>query len=275
VQMVRDIKAQAPQAICEVTPTPVAINMLVNRDAPPFDDPQIRRAIQLTIDRKAFLDIMAEGQGDVGGAMQPTPAGLWGLPPEILKTLPGYGPDVAQRRAEARQVMEKLGYGPDKRLAVTVAARNVPAWRDPALILIDQLKAIYIDGELQPVDTTQWYPRLMRKDYKVGLNVTESEVDDPDAQFYENYSCGALRNYTGYCNKSVNELIDRQSQEPNADMRRQLVWQIERRLIEEDARPDILYVRGITCRRPYVEGLISMVNSIYNGSRFEDVWLDN
>jgi hypothetical protein len=37
----------------------------------------------------------------------------------------------------------------------------------------------------------------------------------------------------------------------------------------------ILYVRGITCRRTYVEGLISMVNSIYNGSRFEDVWLDN
>jgi len=50
---------------------------------------------------------------------------------------------------------------------------------------------------------------------------------------------------------------------------------IETKLIEEDARPDILYVRGITCRRPYVKDLISMVNSIYNGSRFEDVWLDN
>jgi hypothetical protein len=35
-----------------------------------------------------------------------------------------------------------------------------------------------------------------------------------------------------------------------------------------------LYVRGITCRRPYVENLISMVNSIYNGSRFEDTRLD-
>jgi hypothetical protein len=29
--MVHDIQAQAPKAICEVTPTPVAINMLVNR----------------------------------------------------------------------------------------------------------------------------------------------------------------------------------------------------------------------------------------------------
>jgi len=35
-----------------------------------------------------------------------------------------------------------------------------------------------------------------------------------------------------------------------------------------------LYVPGVTCRRPYVNSLISMANSIYNGSRFEDVWLD-
>jgi peptide/nickel transport system substrate-binding protein len=140
VQMVRDIKAQAPEATCEVTPTPVAINMLVNRDAPPFDDPEIRRAMQLTIDRKAFLDIIAEGQGDIGGAMQPTPAGLWGLPPEILKTLPGYGPDVAANRQEAQKLMERHGYGPNHPLPIKVATRNIAQYRDPAVIH-DQLSA--------------------------------------------------------------------------------------------------------------------------------------
>src|SRR6516162_3130685 len=84
--------------------------------------------------------------------------GIVGHPAEMLKALPGYGPDIAQRRVKARQIMETLGYGSDKRLAVTIAARNVPPWRDPTLILIDQLKEIYIDGELEPVDTTQWYP---------------------------------------------------------------------------------------------------------------------
>ena len=61
-----------------MTPTPVAINLLVNRDAAPFNDPDIRRAMQLTIDRKSLLDIIAEGQGDINGAMQSPPAGLWG-----------------------------------------------------------------------------------------------------------------------------------------------------------------------------------------------------
>ena len=271
IPQLRDVKREVPEAICDNYLVNGSRNLIVNRGAPPFDNPELRRAMSLTLDRQAFIDIIGQGQGAIGGAMEPPPAGLWGMPAEMLTALPGYGPDVAPRRGAARQIMEKLGYGPDNRLAVTVAARNVPPWRDPALILIDQLKQIYIDGELEAVDTTQWYPRLMRKDFKVGLNVTESEVDDPDAQFYENYSCGAMRNYTGYCNKSVDELIERQSRETNTDKRRQLVWQIERKLIEEDARPDILYVRGITCRRPNVKDLISMVNSIYNGSRFEDV----
>ena len=46
--------------------------------------------------------------------MQSPPAGLWGLPPEILQTLPGYGPDVEASRAEARKLMEKHGYGPEQ-----------------------------------------------------------------------------------------------------------------------------------------------------------------
>src|SRR2546423_6784447 len=87
VQSMRDIEAQAPDAICELTPTIVAINLLLNRDSPPFDDPDIRRAMQLTLDRQSFLDILAEGQGDISGAMLPPPGGLWGLPPEILRTL--------------------------------------------------------------------------------------------------------------------------------------------------------------------------------------------
>ena len=69
------------------------------------------------------------------------------------QTLPGYGPDVHKNRAEAREIMQKLGYGPDNTLKIKVSTRNFPLYRDPAVILIDQLKEIYIDGELELVDT--------------------------------------------------------------------------------------------------------------------------
>src|SRR5215472_2121069 len=83
----------------------------------------LRRAMALSLDRKGFIDILSEGQNKIGGAMMPPPEGVWGMPPDMLKTLPGYDPDVPKNRAQARKIMEQLGYGPDNRLKVKVAAR--------------------------------------------------------------------------------------------------------------------------------------------------------
>jgi len=269
----KDIKNQMPQAVCDLYLSNTPRNVLVNRQAAPFDKPELRRAMSLTIDRKAFIDILAEGQGAAGGLMQPPPDGLWGMPAELLQKLPGYDPDVAKSRAEARKLMKELGYGPNNRLAITVTTRNLAPYRDPAVILIDQLREIYIDGVLDPIDTTQWYPTLLRKDYKVALNITETAVDDPDPALYENYVCGAQRNYTGYCNPEIDNLIDRQSAESEIDRRKRLVWDIERRLAGEDARPILFYTRAANCVRPEVRGLTTMANSIYNQSRFDELWL--
>jgi peptide/nickel transport system substrate-binding protein len=271
----KDVRSQRPEAVCEMYSANVSRNMIVNRSAPPFDNPNLRRAMSLSIDRKVFNDIINQGQGEIGAVMQPPPDGLWGMPPKMLQTLPGYDPDVAKNRAAARNIMEKLGYGTDNRLGVTLSTRNLAPYRDPAVILIDQLKEIYIDAELEPVDTTQWYPRLLRKDYKVGLNVTETAVDDPDPAFYENYVCGAQRNYTGYCNNEVDKLVDQQSEESDIEKRKRLVWKIERKLAEDDARPILFYPRGANCWQPQLKGLTIHANSIYNGWRFEDLWLDN
>ena len=274
VPLMKNIKADAPNDICDLEPANQSTNLIVNRDAPPFDNPEIRRAMMLALDRKSFIDILAEGQGDIGGAMQPPPQGVWGMPPEILSKLPGYDPDVAKNRAQARELMQKAGYGPDKRLAVKVSVRNTPPFRDPAVILIDQLRDIFIDGELEPVETANWFPKVYRKDYKIGLNLTGAGVDDPDAQFYENYACGSDRNYTGYCNPAIDKLFDQQSMEPDQVKRRNLVWEIDRQLQEDGARPILYHNRFATCWQPQVKGLTIMVNSLFNGWRMEDAWLD-
>jgi peptide/nickel transport system substrate-binding protein len=88
------------------------------------------------------------------------------------------------------------------------------------------------------------------------------------------YGCGSEFNRNNYCSPEAEELIGRQSSEADQDKRKQLVWQIERKLAEDSARPIIFYSRDGTCRQPHVKGLTLMVNSIFNGWRMEDVWLD-
>jgi peptide/nickel transport system substrate-binding protein len=272
--LLRDLKGQAPQAECELVMDNNSRDLLINRTVAPFDNPELRRAMALSIDRQAFIDILTEGQGAVGGSILPPPDGVWGMPADVVRGLPGYGPDVAKNRAEARDIMEKLGYGPDKRLAVKVSTRNVEGFRDAAVIAISQLREIYIDGELELIETATWYPRVTRRDYTVGVTVSEGGLDEPDQKFYETYVCGAERNYSGYCDPQTDKLIDAQSMEANAEKRRKLVWEIERKLAEDASRPVLLYSRFATCRAPYLKGLVTMTNSRFNGWRMEDVWLD-
>jgi peptide/nickel transport system substrate-binding protein len=274
VPILKDVQSQAPDAVCELRATNNTSNIIVNRDSPPFDKAEIRRAMVLALDRQAFIDILGDGQTTVSGAMLPPPDGLWGMPPDILKTVPGYDPDVEKNRAEARAIMEKHGYGPDKPLQIKVAARNVEIYRDPAVLLIDQLKQIYIEATLDVVETSSWFGKVARHDYQVGLNITGIGVDDPDAMFYENYSCGSERNYTGYCNPELDKLFDRQSMMTDFEERRKLVWEIDHKLQEDVARPIIYQGRSATCWHPHVKNFSTMTNSIYNGWRLEDTWLE-
>ena len=44
---------------------------------------------------------------------------------------------------------------------------------------------------------------------------------------------------------------------------------------QAEIRPIIFFMRQGTCWKPEVKGLTLMENSIFNGWRMEDVWLDN
>ncbi len=272
--LLKDIKAQAPDSVCVMRPTNVSTNLIINRDVPPFDNPDIRRVLGLSLDRQAFNDIISQGEAAIAGTMLPPPAGVWGMPPEETKKLFGYDPDLTKRRDEARAIMKRLGYGPDNRLKTKIFTRDINNFRDPATILSDQLKDVWFDTEVEAVDTPLYYARVFKKDYAIGLNLTGSSLDDPDQHFYENYAVGSLRNYTNYKNPELEKEFDRQSMETNVEKRRQIVWDIERKLAADVARPVLYHDVAAACWHPYVRNVTIMVNSIYNGWRWEDVWLD-
>lgn len=207
--------------------------------------------------------------------MLPPSEGRWGLPPEELAKLPGFGSDIKANRGKARKIMEGLGYTKDKPLKVKVATRNIAIYRNPAVILIDQLKLINIAATLEVIETSQWHAKVARKDYQVGLNLTGVGVDDPDVNLFENYWCTSQRNYTKYCNKDLQKLMVEQSTISDYEERKKLVWEIDKKLQLDVARPMIFHRRGATCHQAHVKGFVTPQNSSYNAWRqFEHVWLD-
>jgi peptide/nickel transport system substrate-binding protein len=226
----------------------------------------------MALDRKSFIDIPTQGLGNIGTAMQPLPEGRWGMPETMQRELPGYDPDITKSREKAKATMAAHGYGPDKRLKWKLSTRNLPTYRDASVILISQLKGIFIDAELDLVETAIWVPKLIRREYQIPLSQIGNGVDDPDQNYPENYACGS-RTYMDYCNKEIDTLIAEQSAEPDQEKRKQIVWDIDRKLTQDAVLPMIYYMRGGTCWRPEVKNMAIMVNSIFNGWRMEDVWL--
>ena len=135
VPLMKDVKARAPNAICEMVPTGTQINLMVNRVNPPFDNPDIRKAMSLAIDRKPFNTILMEGYGLLGGAMLAKPVGEWGMPPDMVSSMTGYGPDSDKDIAEGQAIMKKLGYSDTNPLPIKIQTRNLATYRDPAVIL--------------------------------------------------------------------------------------------------------------------------------------------
>ena len=130
----KDIQSQLPKAICELQPT----NNSIQPDRQPrrrrrSTTPRSARRWRWRSTARPSTTSSPRARPRSAASCCPGPEGSWGMPPEVVAALPGYGADVEQSRAEARKIMEGLGYGPSNPLKVKVSTRNIPLYRDPAV----------------------------------------------------------------------------------------------------------------------------------------------
>ena len=242
-------------------------------DATPFDQVKVRLALSLAIDRAEYVKTVHQGtDAMVGASMAPKPYGVWGLLEKDVKTLPGYGKAEANR-AQARKLLAEAGFTASKPLKVEMGTRAIAIYVSFASFVVDQLKRVGVEAELKQFETAQWHPKVTRRDYELGANLTGIGPDDPDANFFENYSCGSPRNYTDYCNEQVMKMMEAQSQELDPKKRLALVAAIQKKLEEDAARPILDHRIDYFTHWPHVKNMIPHHN-IYNFGRMQEVWRD-
>ncbi len=270
---VRDqVLSQTPQMVVTEVASGVNANILLNHKKAPFDNPLVRQAVNLAMDRPTLVKTVYQGALLAGGTILPQPYGEWGLSPGDLKQLPGWG-DPVKDKEQARKLLAQAGYGPSNPLKVTVQTRAIDVYIDVAVWVIDQLKQVGIEGKLEQFETGVWHPKMSRGDYLIATNLTGVGPADPDADFFENYTCSSQRNYTFYCNKEAEEMMVKQASEPDQKKRMAMVHELDRRLQTEAARPILGHIVDYMMYWPYVKGLVPH-NNIFNYGRMQDVWLD-
>jgi peptide/nickel transport system substrate-binding protein len=270
--MAETVRQAAPALVVTEIGQNGSDNIVLNHKKPPFDDLAVRRAVNLAIDRFAYVQGVRHNGAVVGAALMPRPAGAWGLLEKELRTLPGYR-GSARDKAEAKQILAQAGFGPGKPLRLELVTRAFAIYVDLASFVADQLRLVGVEAAVKQVETAQYFPMLARREFQIGANLTASGIDDPDGYFFENYKCGASRNYTDYCDERMDRAIDAQSAELDRARRLKMVWDIQRKLEADVARPMLGWRNEYFTRAPYVKNLVPH-NSLYNYGRMQDVWLD-
>lgn len=254
--------------VLEVPPGLTSAHLYMNTTVAPFNDARVRKAVTLAVDRSELVKLRGEtGVSNVSGWL--IPGTFWALPPDELAKIPGYGPNKEQERAQARQLLADAGY--PNGLSMKMPTRNTP---DAALLWADQLAKVGIKLELEVLVDAALDPRLMNHDFQIAQRgAFAGTTEDPDTFYGQFLTCGAPRNYSGWCDQKFQDMFSQQSQTLDREARRKIVWDIERYVLEQaptlpaGSSSSMIWIKNKAMNgwRPHYQE--------YNHSRLDTVWL--
>ncbi len=243
----------------------------INATVKPFNDPRIRKALTLGIDRYTMGKVLypLTGLRNVGALMRPDSE--WGMPPADLEKLPGFGRDAEKNRTEARQLLAKAGY--PNGLKIILKNRNVKLpYQDFAVFVIQEWRKIGVEAEHRPLETAAWFNDGQNTGNFEAIVAPFFEfMDDPD-QFIGRYATGSTQNWGRFSDPRIDDLFSRQARTLDPVERKKLINEVEKIVLE-----NAYYIPGLWWTRNVVhwtkvKNYVAPPNH-YSNQKLQDVWL--
>ncbi|MGD9804009.1 MAG: ABC transporter substrate-binding protein [Hyphomicrobiaceae bacterium] len=249
------------------------LNIIIfNVTKKPFDDPRVRRALSLAIDRwngnEALSKVTFVKQ--TGGFVRP--GYELALPPKELEQFPGYWRDVEKSRAEARRLLKEAGV---ENLSIKLHNRNVSEPYTPvAIFIIDQWKRIGVNVEHSQVETTPFFGNLVEGKFDVALLPPAMAGDDvtPYYQYYLTNKRSPL-SYARHTDEKIDDLWLAQARELDPAKRKAIVADLERHMLTQNYYLSINWWQRIIVHHKRMKGW-PFSPSHFQGVDLMTVWLD-
>ncbi|MCR8549232.1 ABC transporter substrate-binding protein [Salipiger sp. P9] len=217
-------------------------------DKAPFDDLKLRQAVAHALDRDRINQIMMNGQANV--ANSPTPPGLW-WSTDAPYPYP-YDPE------KARALLAEAGLEGG---ALTLTTPSTPIYRRLNQLVAEQLGEVGLSVTLEPVESSQWYSRVVSK----AVNFTPmswSQRADPDGLFYILFSSKGHANTTGYNNPEVDALLDEARNLLSPEERKPLYTEAAELIVHDLPYVPLFFSASFAAMSQAVDGVILTPDSI-------------
>ena len=229
------VRALGDKITVQESPWDCILLVAINHKKKPFDDPRVRRALSLALDRyegsKALSRIAIVKE--VAGVQVPgTP---FATPPEELAKLAGYWHDAEKSRAEARRLLKEAGV--PEGFSFTFMNRGIPMPYEPLGVwLIDQWRKIGLNVTQRVIEPAAYFGSLRKGEHEVAMDFQCGYIVEPDLDMYKFTSASRNpANYGFYEDPVLDQLYDKQSQATNVEERKKLVREFEKRVLDEQA----------------------------------------
>jgi peptide/nickel transport system substrate-binding protein len=253
---------------------PWATNDIVifNTEKKPFDDPRVRRALSLAIDRWNGNEALSKITivKATGGMLRP--GYEFALPKSEIEKIPGYWHDIEKSRAEARRLLKEAG---QENLKFQLHNRTLAEPYTPVgVFLIDQWRRIGVTAEHSQVETTPYFGNLVDGKFEVALYPVTVPADDVTAQ-HQSYLTNKKSpiSYARHNDTKLDDLWDQQNRTLDVPKRKALVHEFEKRLLTENYSLTVHWWNRIIVHHKKIKGW-HFSPSHFQGQDLVGVWLD-
>ncbi len=201
-------------------------------DRKPFDDPRVRKAFAMAIDRSVFPRILHGGE---------LPSSSW-IPPGMLAHNLKIG--LPYNPPEARRLLREAGYPEGKGFPQVTLAYNT---QEDHKIVAEAVQGMWKRnlGVLVRLDNIEWkvyLKRLQNDPYPVFRDGWGADYPDPD-NFMKLFTSNSGNNHTRWKNSRYDQLLNQAAEEMKDDKRRRLYDEAQRLLCETEVAIVPLFVR--------------------------------
>ncbi|MFE8709316.1 peptide ABC transporter substrate-binding protein [Aeromonas allosaccharophila] len=248
LEQYKHIKSQSPQDLVSA-PMLATYYYVFNVNRKPFDDPKVRKALSLALDRETITDKIL-GQGQLP-AFSLTPPSVDGFD---LKKPASQQQSKEERIKQAKALLAEAGYGPDKPLSVDILYNTNESHKKIALAVSSMWKHnLGVTATLNNMEWKTMVSALNEGDFGVSRYSWNGDYNDAST-FLDILTSSSSANSGKWFNKEYDALLAKAHDSQDAAERNQLYQQAEA-LIEADApiAPLYFYVKS-RLLKPFVKG---------------------
>ena len=229
--------------------TQLSISYLAfNVKAPPFDDPAVRRAMGMAIDRKKVADVTFKGMAaPASGILMP---GLPGYTTEV-KTFQ-YDPNAAKAELAKSKYAGRM-----PTITLTETGGGASASTDTEAYLEQWKTVLGLNVEVKQLDFGSFIADQQAGKLQMFAAGWVMDYPDPEDLLDIKFHSKSPLNDNNYANPEVDAILDRARTEQNAERRLDMYRQVEKMLIQDGAWLPLYYSVAHQVVNPALKGWIT------------------